>query len=169
MPSSRKVKVFLLTWFAMIGIDFFLHAGLLAFLYVEPHPFLLPPEQAFKFIPLGYLTFALLAILLIWLIDNLKIDTLWQGAWFGLRLGIISWGSLILGLLSIADAPLSLMVGWFFGQSIEMAIGGMVASYGLAAGQLRHMAFRVLIMVIILVVITIIMQNIGLAPAIRID
>ncbi len=32
----------LLGWLSMIGFDFFLHAGLLARLYLTPSPFLLP-------------------------------------------------------------------------------------------------------------------------------
>lgn len=169
MSYSHKIKVFFLTWFAMIGVDFFLHAGLLAFLYVEPHPFLLTPQQAFKFIPIGYLSFGIQAFILIWLIEKLSIKTFLMGAWFGLRLGAIIWGSLILGLFSIATAPLPLLIGWFIGQSIEMMLGGAIATNGLQSEQLRSLTFRVFLLVIALVIITIIMQNIGLAPAIRID
>ena len=169
MSSSHQIKVFFLTWLTMIGVDFFLHAGLLAFLYTEPHPFLLTPQEAFRFIPLGYLSFGIQAILLIWLIEKLHITTFLKGAWFGLRLGIIVWGSLILGLFSIATAPVTLLIGWFVGQSVEMMLGGAIASYGLQSEKLRSLTFRVFLLVIALLIITIIMQNTGLAPAIRFD
>ena len=62
-PLSTWVKLTLLSWLAMIGVDFLLHAGLLASWYVEPHPFLLPPTAAFARIPLGYMSFLGLAVL----------------------------------------------------------------------------------------------------------
>jgi hypothetical protein len=45
----------LLSWLAMLGVDFFFHGGLLATLYQQPSPFLLPPSDAFRRIPLGHL------------------------------------------------------------------------------------------------------------------
>ena len=47
----------LLGWLSMIGFDFFLHAGLLARLYLIPSPFLLPATTTFRLIPVGYLSF----------------------------------------------------------------------------------------------------------------
>jgi len=49
-------------WVLSLGFDLFLHAGLLARLYVEPGPFLLPPMVAFRRIPLGYLSFLVLTL-----------------------------------------------------------------------------------------------------------
>jgi len=54
----------------MLGFDFFLNAGLLSRMYLKPSPFLLPPERMFKLIPLGYLSFLLMAVLLYWLSNN---------------------------------------------------------------------------------------------------
>ena len=65
IATRRLVHITLLSWLAMLGIDFFVHGGLLATLYLQPSPFLLPPEQAFRRIPLAYVSFLLLAILLV--------------------------------------------------------------------------------------------------------
>jgi hypothetical protein len=54
----------LLSWLAMLGLDFFLHGGLLAAFWVQNSPFLLPPAQAFLRIPMGYAACLLLAGLL---------------------------------------------------------------------------------------------------------
>jgi hypothetical protein len=49
-------------WVLSVGIDLFLHGGLLARLYAEPSPFVLLAEDAFRRIPLGYLTFLILTV-----------------------------------------------------------------------------------------------------------
>jgi hypothetical protein len=110
LTSTKRIIVLgSLAWLAMLGVDFFLHAGLLAQVYAQPGPFLLPPQDAFRLIPLGYAAFLLLDILLIWLLVRLQVSTFRGGLVFGLKLGALAWGTLILGLLSIHDplAPLS--------------------------------------------------------------
>lgn len=106
-----------LGWLAMIGFDFFLHGGLLARLYLHPEPFLLPPEQSFALIPLGYLSLLLLSGLLAWLMLGLRIHRGRAGALFGLKLGVLVWGTLVLGLASISTASLALLAGWSRGRS----------------------------------------------------
>lgn len=161
------LRLTLLTWFAIIGIDFFIHAGLLAGLYTEPNPFLLPPEQAFAMIPVGYLSFLALAVLLLWLMAKIGIRGWRQGAVFGLQFGLISGISSTLGLFSIATVPPVFLGGWFLGQVLELCIAGMVAGSGLENRRLGRLFLRVLVFVIAAVVITIILQNVGLAPAVK--
>lgn len=60
VPLRRLGVIGLLSWLSMLGADFFLHGGLLASLYIQPSPFLLPPWDSFKRIPLGYLSALLL-------------------------------------------------------------------------------------------------------------
>jgi hypothetical protein len=67
--------VALLSWLSVIGFDFLLHASILAPLYAEPHSFLLPPERAFALIPVGYLSFLIFVILVLWLSVKLEIET----------------------------------------------------------------------------------------------
>ncbi|HUV28132.1 MAG TPA: hypothetical protein VMW34_12270 [Anaerolineales bacterium] len=71
----RLAGITLLSWLSVIGLDFLLHASILASLYVEPHPFLLPPERAFTLIPYGYLSFLIFVILVVWLIVKLEITS----------------------------------------------------------------------------------------------
>ena len=88
----------------MLGFDFLFHAGLLAQLYVEPSPFLLPPEAAFRLIPLGYLSFLMMTLLLTWLMVKQRVQGGRDGFIFGLKLGGLIWGSLVIGLTSITSA-----------------------------------------------------------------
>ena len=115
--NRRLALIAMVSWLSMLGFDFFLHAGLLAGLYQETSPFLLSPLEAFKRIPLGYLSFLLLAVLLIWLMCRLKIVGLFPGLSFGMKLGVFIWGSGALGLLSVSTASFILMAGWFVGQT----------------------------------------------------
>jgi hypothetical protein len=169
-PSSRPIpsisfliKLTLLSWFSMIGFDFFLHAGLLSSLYSQPSPFLLPPDRAFALIPVGYLSFLIFDIFLIWLM--LKLDLLgWKrGVIFGLQVGFLTWGAFSIGLFSIATATPLLLIAWFLGQTIELGIAGGVIGYGLKQSKLRRLFFLVMIFVIISIVLSIVLQNIGFA------
>jgi hypothetical protein len=154
------IKLTFLAWLTMIGFDFFLHAGVLAPLYAKPSTFLLPPERAFALIPYGYLSFLGLAILLIWLMTRLSIHDWHKGALFGAQLGLLAWGSLVLGLYSIATASPILLLGWLFGQTIELGFAGAVIGHGLKTGKLGRLFLIVLVFVIIAFVAGIIWQNV---------
>ena len=138
---------------------------MLARLYVEPSPFLLSPERAFALNPVGHLSFLGLTILLIWLMVRLGIQGWRQGAVFGLKLGALTWGALVVGLLSISTASLALLIGWFLGQTIELGIAGMVAGSGFKGVRLGRLFLQVLALVIGAFAITILLQTLGLAPA----
>jgi hypothetical protein len=144
----------------MLGVDFLIHGGLLASLYSQSSPFLLPPLEAFRRIPIGYLSFLLIAVLLLWLMVRIGVAGWRDGLVFGLKLGLLTWGAILLGMLSISTAPTNLMIGWWLGQSIELGIAGAVAGYGLEAERLRNLVLRVIGIVIVLLLITILLQNI---------
>ena len=122
--AGHLAKIGVLALLAVIGFDLFLHAGVLASWYARPSPFLLPPEEAFRLIPLGYLSFLILIVLLIWLM--LKLDLVgWRvGMVFGLKVGALIWGALTLGLLSISTASPSLLLGWFWDRRWNLELLG---------------------------------------------
>src|SRR3972149_5806003 len=95
---GRLVKVGLLALVAMIGFDLFLHAGILSPLYSNADSFLLAPEEKFRRIPLGYLSFAILIVLILWMMYRLDTRGWQHGLFFGLVFGALVWGSLVLGL-----------------------------------------------------------------------
>ena len=152
-----------LVWLSMIAVDFFLHAGLLAPLYAEPSPFLLPPESAFAFIPLGYASFALVAILLVWLTRSLHVLGAKPGFLLGLKIGGLVWGAFVLGLASISTASPILLAGWFVGQTLETSLGGAAAAYGLHQGRLKPLALRVALLLVASIILTILLQSFGIA------
>ncbi len=161
-PLRTHIKLVLLSWFSMIGFDFFLHAGLLSSLYSKPSPFLLPPDRAFALIPLGYLSFLIFAILLIWLMQRLDLKGWKEGAVFSLKIGALTWGAFSLGLLSISTVPPLLLFGWFMGQAIELGIAGGVIGYGMRQSKLGRLFLAVVIFVVISIALSIALQNISL-------
>ena len=154
------VKIGLLAWLAVIGFDLFLHAGILADLYSKPSPFLLPPEEAFRLIPLGYLSFILLIVFLLWLMLRLNVVGWRAGLVFGLKVGALISVAGTLGLLSISTASVSLLVGWFLGQTVELGIAGMVLGSGLSTNRLRSLLVKVVIFFIAMGALAILLQNI---------
>jgi hypothetical protein len=171
MTHSRgqALRLTFIAWLSMLGFDFLLHAGLLAGLYLQPSPFLLPPVTAFALIPVGYASFLLLAVLLVWLMMRLNLAGWRQGALFGLELGGLAWGAFILGLLSISTASVALLIGWFIGQTLELALAGAVIGSGLAGTRLRQLFVVVIVFVLLSIVTTIILQSLGIVPTTRIS
>jgi hypothetical protein len=166
--KRRLVGTVLLAWFAVLGFDFFLHGGLLAGLYAKPSPFLLPPEEAFRLIPLGYLSFLVFEVFIVWLMVRLGITGRRSGMVFGLQAGAFAWGTLVLGLLSISTAEVGLMAGWFIGQTIEAGIGGLVAGAGLVTERPWRLTIYVVLFVVVAIIVTVILQSTGLAPAMKV-
>lgn len=168
VSSGHVALLILLSWLSMLGVDFFLHGGLLAKFYIQPNPFLLSPARAFQLIPLGYLSFLLLAVLLVWLMLKLKIQGWRGGLLFGLKVGALVWGALVLGLLSISTADIWLLLGWFLGQTGELAIAGMFAGSALSGTRFRRLFIMVGLLIFVSVLVTVVLQSIGLVPTIRV-
>jgi hypothetical protein len=169
VPFSRTARTVGVVWLLMIGMDFFLHGGLLAGLYLGEQSFLLPPKDSFARIPLGYLALLLAAILLVWLMGRLNISGARDGFLFGLQLGVLVWGAQVLGLASVTTADPLLLAGWFAGQSIELGIAGAIAGMALAGARLSRLFVLALLAALGLAVITVVMQSLGFAPAVRIQ
>jgi len=165
LPARRLLLTILLAWLAMLGFDFFLHAGLLARLYLDPSPFLLAPLESFRRLPIGYLSFLLSAALLVWLMVRLRLAGWRAGLGFGLKLGALVWGAVTLGLFSISTADASLLAGWFLGQTVELALAGAVAGSALTGRSIGKLSLKVAALVLLLAVVTVALQSFGLAPA----
>ena len=123
----------------MIGFDLFLHAGILSPLYEDPGTFLLPSETAFKLIPLGYLAFAILNIMLVWLMVKFDMKGMKSGFKFGLIMGLFIWVALSIGLASISTAPYFLLIGWAAGQAMELGLAGAIIGIGFERRNLKKL------------------------------
>lgn len=165
--SSAVAGSIAAAWVLSIGIDVFLHGGLLARLYVVHSPFLLPAEDAFRRIPLGYLAFLALTIGLYDLVRRLRVRGFTAGFRLGAVAGSVVWGALVLGLYSISTASPGLLIGWWVGQTVELAFAGGVLGAVSDGTGLRRVWAVVGVAVVALVVATVTLQSLGLAPAMK--
>lgn len=164
---KRAVLVLGAAWLSMLGFDVLLHGGILAGFYVAADPFLLGPDEAFRRIPIGYASFLLLAILLVWLAIRTGVRGVGAGVRFGSILGAFLWGASVLGLWSITTARPALLVGWLVGQTIEMGIAGGVVGAGLSGARPQRLYGFAVALAIVCFAITVALQSFGLAPVDR--
>lgn len=164
---ARAVGTVLAAWLLSLGFDLLLHAGLLARVYLRPSAFLLRPEQAFARIPLGYLGFLVLTVALYWLYSRLHVRGWLDGFRFGIFAGLVLWGALALGLYSITTAAPELLLGWWVGQAFELGLAGAVIGAAFAGTPLKTIYWKVVAAVLLMLVVVILMQSLGVAPAMK--
>lgn len=168
--SARRpgpVQAIAAAWVLSLGVDLFLHAGLLAGLYAQPTPFLLDAGAAFRRIPFGYATFLILTAGLYWLLNALRVEGAASGLRYGFGAGALVWGAHALGLYSISTAPPLLLAGWFAGQTVELALAGALLGAAAAGASPRRIWGLAAMTVVAAVLATVLMQSLGLAPAMR--
>ncbi|MGZ8481696.1 MAG: hypothetical protein ACXWWO_04475, partial [Candidatus Limnocylindria bacterium] len=66
-----------------------------------------------------------------------------DGALIAGAMGAVGWGAVMLGLWSISTADPALLLGWWVGQTVELAVGGCVIGAVLGGARLRGVAWRV--------------------------
>jgi hypothetical protein len=160
VSAGHCVKIGFIAMIAVLGFDLFLHAGILSPLYSAETPFLLDSERAFQLIPLGYLSFAIMIGLMVWLIKSLGIHSWRRGLRFGLVFGGTVWISLALGLASISTARPILLAGWAVGQTLELGYAGALIGAGLPMKQTRRLLLIVIGIAIVSAALGIVIQNV---------
>ena len=142
------IQITALAWFAVIGLDFFLDAGLLARFYRWDLPGFLPPLKMFLYIPLGYVAFLLWTILLVWLMIRLPVSGFRAGAMFGLKVGILIAAAGFFGEMSVFAFPAWMLLLWLVANTSIFTMAGAVTGAALAAQRLRPIAHRVVALVL---------------------
>ena len=160
VTRKKYIKLILLVWFAMIGVDFFLHGGLLASTYTQESPFLLSSMESFRRIPLGYLALLVSAVFLVWFINRASVQGWKNGLLTGAIIGVLTGVSLLLGLYSISTVSVQFLAGWFIGLVLEMSVAGAIIGQGLEEDSLRMLTLVVFVGFILLVVATVVIQNV---------
>jgi len=164
---SRRLRIALLAWLAMLGLDFLLNGALFARMYQEGGPFFLVPAEAFRRIPIGYLAFLVLAIAAVEIAGRLRVGTFADG----LRLGLVTGGVLAaawsLSLFSIATisvlGALEFAVIWL----ALLVTAAVVAASGLSRLSLRALTFRVVVFDVVCVVMVVALQSFGLVQTVK--
>lgn len=89
------------------------------------------------------------------------------GARFGAAVGLFVWGTMALGLWSITTAAVDTLASWALGQGVELGLAGMVLGAGRAGTPGRRIWLRVAGAVVVFVILTVVLQSVGWAPAVR--
>ena len=159
---GQLLRVVLLSWLGVLGIDFLAYGGVFAGLFQEGNGFFLSPLELFRRIPAGYLSFLLMVGFLVWLM--VRFDT--RGGRDGLKLGClvgaVVGASHLMGLWSIAPAPLRLLLIWWGVQVVELGVGGAIAGTAFSGVPFWKLTLIVVVGVMVMFVATIVMQNTGL-------
>ncbi|MEE8406856.1 MAG: hypothetical protein V3S32_06880 [Acidimicrobiia bacterium] len=150
-----------LAWFTTIAVDFFFYGGVFAFLFERDDPYLLTSDQLFARIPAGYASFAVEVVALGWLLSRLQTGNWRDGAGIGAVAGAVVGGALLAGFWSVAATSGALLVSWWVVLTVQMASAGAVLGAGVRV-PLRRLAKRVLVAALLLVVATVILQNVAI-------
>jgi len=113
MISQRRFwSTAIIAWIVFIGIDFFFHASLLESLWQEEIASIKPEMDLFVLIPLGYLSFLLLTILVGYSFTKI-FQTKPEGIkvlGFSLIFGLLYSTSNLFGVYSYVNIPLRLLI-----------------------------------------------------------
>jgi hypothetical protein len=159
---NRFWKTTLCAWILFIGIDFFFHAGLIYNLYAEKIPGLLADKDLFARIPLGYVGFLLLTILVGYIFNKIYRERL-------TRMELIKFGSLVAGLFSVSnflalysflEIPLIHLTVFNIVYLIEIYAVIHSFNIGLFTDRFRRYAIGCLMLFLSLVIAGTILQNV---------
>ena len=164
LSRRQRTWVLFLAWFTTIAVDFFFYGGVFAFLFERDDPYLLTSDQLFARIPAGYVSFAIEVVALSWLLSRLHTANWRDGARTGAVASSVVGGALLLGFWSVAATSGALLVSWWVVLTVQMASAGAVIGAG-SRVPLRRIAKWVLVAALLLVVATVILQNVGIGSS----
>jgi hypothetical protein len=164
LSIQRLIIITLLSWLSQIIFDFFQNAGLFAKLWIESRSALLPPEQLFERIPLGYLSFLITSSMFVWLMVRLGISGSKQGALFGLKIGAFLSCSYVLGTASAFPIKPALLIAILFGSAAQSCIAAGVIGSGLSGAHLGRLSLKLIAFLILVFIAYFLLQSLGLAP-----
>jgi hypothetical protein len=157
----RLLPATLAAWLAYLVFDFLMHGVFLAAWWRAAEPYLLPPRDMLKLIPLGYASFAIYCGALTWLLARLYGERLRvsSGLRFGIVAGIVSGVASALGTYSAFRMPPAALLIWPASAVVESAVAGAVAAWVMLAGRPWRRAGLVLCAVVVLFVAGVVIQN----------
>ena len=163
LTRRERTWAVVLAWFMTIAVDFFFYGGVFAFMFQRDDPYLLTTQQLFVRIPAGYVSFAIEVLALGWLLSKLQTRYWRDGARVGAIAGATVGGALLLGFWSVAATSGALLISWWVVLTVQMATAGAVLGAAVRV-PLRRLTRWISIVALVLLILTIILQNVGIAP-----
>lgn len=158
---SRLLPAALAAWLGYVVLDFLMHGVFLAAWWRVAEPYLLPPGEMLRLIPLGYASFAIYCAALTWLVARLYGERV--GVTSGLRFGALAglaWGvATTLAVYSIFRMPPGALVIWPASSVVESAAAGAVLAWVLAAARPWRRFGLVLCAAVVLFIAGVVTQN----------
>jgi hypothetical protein len=164
--NPPRVRLVFVVWLAMVGLDFVLNAAMFAGMYQEGGAFLLPPLEAFRRIPLGYLALLILAAGVVELAFRLGVTTIADGLRLGAVTGAVLGAAWSLGLYSIATLSPQVALAFAGIWLALLTAAGGVAAAGLQRTSLRGLILRVVGIDVVAAIAVIALQSFGVLPTV---
>lgn len=161
---ARRLRLAVLVWLAIVGLDLLLNGALFAGLYRDGGPFFVTPIEAFRRIPIGYLAFLVLAVGIVEISFRLRSAGLTSGLHLGLGLGAALAATWSLGLFSVANIGAEVAVAFALIWFALLLTGCAVAAVGLARASLRGLTVEVAGFDLACVVVVVVLQSVGVVP-----
>ena len=170
MSKAKQIRRFvasvILAWLAFLALDFLAHATLLRSLWARDLPAVKSPEELFRLIPFGYMSFLLLTLLLGVLYWRIHPDggSSARGLKFGAQVGALFAVSNFLSWYAFLALPLDLLAVASLGYWLELAAAGMIFGYLIPPSSIKKRAWIVIGAVLLILMVSIVLQNLWNVP-----
>ncbi len=162
IKQRRFWSTAIIAWIVFIGIDFFFHASLLESLWQEEIEAIKPATDLFILIPIGYLSFLLLTLLV-----GYSFTKIYQSkpsrkevTIFSLIFGLLYSGSNFLALFSYVDIPLKQLLIYNLVYFLEILAIVFIFYKTLYKTKIKKMVWYSILTFFVLIVLGITFQNI---------
>ena len=148
-------------WLVYLAVDFLAHGVVLESWWRMTESSWLPPQTLLARIPLAYLSFAIYAVAVTWLLVNLvgPRPAILSGLGFGALAGCISGVWSVLSIYSVIPMPQASLLIWPVVAILESSAAGAAAAFILrSASPWRRLIF-VLLITLALFLLGVILQN----------
>jgi hypothetical protein len=157
----RLLPAAIAAWLGYLVIDFLMHGVFLAAWWRAAEPYLLPPSELVRMIPLGYASFAIYCGALTWLVARFfgeRVSVI-AGLRFGAIAGLVFGAASTLGTYSALRMPPTALLVWPAAVVVESAIAGALAAWVLVAARPWRRVGLVLGAGIVLFMAGVVIQN----------
>jgi hypothetical protein len=161
MARHPLVPAAIAAWLGYIGLDFLIHAALLAAWWRATGAYWLPQRELFVRIPYAYASFAIYCVALTWLLERISgTDVRVSSGWrLGAIAGLVYGTTSALAMYSVVGMPASALLVWPGSAVVESTTSGGVAAWVLRARRPWRRVGVVAIGVVISVLVAIVLQN----------
>jgi hypothetical protein len=161
MKGSKIIAAAVGAWLIFLSIDFLLHAVILATWWKKTADFWLSPEDLFRMIPIGYLSFAIYCGALTWLFVRIFVGrrTIGTAFGFGAIAGLVYGVSTVLANYAVFVMPRALLLVWSGSILIESTFACATASWVLDTERSWRRVGLVFGAAVLIFILSVVLQN----------